>query len=453
MADTQQIIELYSELAAHPHKDFGWAKGLENAKAHGYAKAWFEALPSQIWDYCAAVGNPFSLGEIAPGSTVLDLGCGAGVDLLISALTVGKEGKAIGVDITPLMVEKARHHAKLAGFSNVEVLECSFDAMDIKDESVDVVISNGAINLTACKESVFAEIYRVLKPEGRVMFADMMDISEQDDTGCSQEQSSCCAAAEEDWANCVAGTLRKDELIAMMQNAGFGEVECVELTHYTTSETTRGATFRAKKIASDILRERYWNNIFNTKDYTQVLWHQTSPERSLKQIEAFAEKDDLVIDVGCGASLLVDNLIANGYRNIYLLDASQASLDIVKRRLADKAEIPTFVCSDIVNFRPVRKFKVWHDRALFHFLLNRQERAKYLKALKESLAPEGIAVINTFAVGGETACAGLDIAQYDSDRIRQELPSGLTLIKAEDFTHITPKGSEQKYSSFFIKKD
>lgn len=452
MAECNQIIALYTELADQPQKDFGWEKGLENAKAHGYSNAWITRLPAEVWDYCAAVGNPFSLGEINEGETVLDLGCGAGVDLLVSALKVGEKGRVIGVDITPKMVEKSRYHAELAGFHHIEVLESSFDAINIEDESVDVVISNGAINLTACKESVFSEIYRVLKPKGRLMFADMIDISENEDKPCSAEPSSCSSSQEEDWANCVAGTLRKDELIKMLQEAGFEEVECVNINHYTTAETTRGATFTATKTPAEKVREKHWNNLFSTKDYTAVLWHQASPELSLEQIKKYAGKDDRIIDVGCGASLLVDRLIAEGYENLFLLDASKASLEIVKNRLGDKADIPVFICSDIVHFRPAHQFKVWHDRAMFHFLSNRQERIKYFEALKESLLPDGIAIINTFAIDGETGCAGLNIIQYDAGKMAEELPSGLSLVHSEDFIHLTPKKTEQKYSSFFIKR-
>ena len=452
MADSKQIIALYSELAENPEKDFGWDKGLDNAKAHGYSSEWINALPSEIWDYCAAVGNPFSLGEINEGETVVDLGCGAGVDLLVSALKVGESGRAIGVDITPKMVEKSRYHAALAGFHNVQVFQSSFDNIDIEDESVDVVISNGAINLTACKESVFSEIYRVLKPDGRLMFADMIDISDIKEESCTADQSSCCSSTEEDWANCVAGTLRKEELITMLQQAGFADVECVDINHYTTSETTRGATFKATKIPSAKVREDYWNNIFNTKDYTQVLWHQTTPDISLKQIETFCEKDDFIIDVGCGASLLVDKLIAKGYQNIFLLDTSKESLEIVKKRLGDQAGLPVFICSDIVHYTPTQQYKVWHDRAMFHFLLNKQDRIKYFEVLKESLLPDGIAIINTFAVGGESQCAGLNITQYDAGKITEELPRGLSLVNTENFMHLTPKKTEQKYSSFFIKR-
>ena len=447
MAGHEQIIKLYTELADQPGKDFGWDKGLENARAHNYSSEWFEKLPTEIWDYCAAVGNPFEQGTIEKGATVLDLGCGAGVDLLISALLVGENGKAIGVDITPKMVLKAKEHAKLAGFSNVEVLESSFEEMALDDESVDVVISNGAINLTSCKESVFAEIHRVLKPDGKIMFADMIDVSTEDATTC------CAAAAEEgDWANCVAGTLREGKLIDIMSQAGFGEIECTGLTHYKTSDTTYGATFRATKKELAEVRQSHWENVFKTKEYTKVLWHQKSPTVSLELITRYSTKDDAVIDVGCGASFLVDKLIDKGYKNITLLDTSKTSLDIVKKRLADKDNTPIYICSDIMHFEPTQQFNIWHDRAVFHFLLLKKERAQYFEKVKKSLLSGGTAIISTFRVGGQTQCAGLDILQYDHNKMLEELPQGLELIKYEEFTHITPSESEQAYSSFVIRK-
>ncbi|HFS85433.1 MAG TPA: methyltransferase domain-containing protein, partial [Epsilonproteobacteria bacterium] len=253
MADSTQIIALYSELAQNPQKDFGWDKGLENAKAHDYNEAWIEALPEEVWEYCAAVGNPFKDADIKEGDTVLDLGCGAGVDVLVAQLHTGKSGKVYGVDITPKMVEVASSHAQIAGFENIEILEGSFDSVALPDKSVDVVISNGAINLTSCKASVFEEIYRVLKPNGKIYFADMIEISEPN---CGNiDQGSCCAAdGEEDWANCVAGTMREEELIALIQDAGFKDVACTGHTHYTTAKTTRGATFKAEKITKEEIR-------------------------------------------------------------------------------------------------------------------------------------------------------------------------------------------------------
>ncbi|HFU76303.1 MAG TPA: class I SAM-dependent methyltransferase [Arcobacter sp.] len=449
MADNRQIIELYTDLAANPNKDFGWAKGIENAKAHGYKPEWLEKIPSTIWVFCAAVGNPFTHAQIKQDDTVLDLGCGAGVDVLVASLLVGQGGKVIGVDITPKMVEVARKNAKLAGCLNVSVLESSFDSIDIEDESVDVVISNGAINLTSCKESVFAEIYRVLKPDGKIFFADMIDISEP--SSCNIEQSSCCANdGEEDWANCVAGTMREDELIKLIQKAGFKDVACNGHTHYTTSRTTRGATFQATKIASNVRREKHWDNIFQNADYTQVLWHQNSPKKSADIIKKYAKVDTDIIDVGCGASYLVDTLLNDGYKNITLLDTAKTSLNIVQSRInSDKVQ---FICDDIVNFKTDEKFDIWHDRAVFHFLLSKKEREEYFKVLDNSLKSKGIAIISTFKVAGPTQCAGLDIVQYDYQKMLDELPSNLTLIESEEFKHITPKETAQDYIYFVIEK-
>jgi len=454
MAGYHQIINLYTELAENPKKDFGWDKGLENAKAHDYKQTWIDTLPSEVWEYCAAVGNPFKDADIKEGDTVLDLGCGAGVDVLVSRLHVGEKGKVIGVDITPKMVDKAREHAKLAGFINIEILESSFDTIAIDDESVDVVISNGAINLTSCKESVFSEIYRVLKPNGKLYFADMIDISVEDTACCTLEKSTCCddSKEEEDWANCVAGTLRQDALIAIIEEAGFENVQCTGLTHYTTAETTQGATFTASKIPATQVREKHWDRLFKTKDYTQLFWYQTSPTRSLNLIQKYTNKNDAIIDVGCGASLLVDALLDEGYQDISLLDTSSTCLSIVKERLS-ATDTPKYICSDVLMFKATQPCKLWHDRAVFHFLLSKKEREMYFRVLSESLDKEGYALINTFAPDGEISCAGLQTRAYNREMMLAELPDTLKLTAYESFTHITPKNTEQSYSLFVIQKN
>ena len=451
MTDNNQIIALYTELAQNPSKDFGWEKGLENAKAHGYKDKWIDTLPSEVWEYCAAVGNPFKYADIKEGDTVLDLGCGGGVDVLVSRLYTGESGRVIGVDITPKMVEIASYHAKLAGFSNIEILESSFDDIALEDESVDVVISNGAINLTACKESVFAEIYRVLKPQGKIYFADMIDISEP--SCCSIDQSSCCDSDKEDWANCVAGTVRQDELIEIIEKAGFENVVCTGLTHYKTSETTRGATFKADKVPAVKIREKHWNKIFKTKDYTQVLWHQNSPEFSIAQIKSHTNsKEDAIIDIGCGASLLVDELLQEGYNNITLLDVSNQALEIVKERLGLLSDKVTYVCSDITTFETSKRYTFWHDRAVFHFLLDAKERKKYFEVLYRSLEESGIALIGTFSETGPLQCSGLDIVQYDDKKLKSELIDGLELVDSIEVIHNTPKQTQQSFRFFLIKK-
>jgi len=423
MTDNTEIINLYTDLAENPNKDFGWDKGLSNAIAHGYKQEWIESIPSSIWEYCAAVGNPFTHAEIKKGNTLLDLGCGAGVDVIVASQLVGRKGKVYGVDITPKMVEIASAHAKLAQASNITILESSFDTVALEDDSVDVVISNGAINLTSCKESVFAEIYRVLKPNGKIFFADMIDISEP--SCCSIEQSSCCSNnnEDEDWANCVAGTMREDELVELIEKSGFKDVSCTGHTHYTTSQTTQGATFKATKIPTSQLRKKHWDNIFKSADYTQVLWHQSSPKKSIELIKKYTQNDANIIDVGCGASFLVDNLLKERYKNITLLDTSKTSLDIVKERInMDKVQ---FICDDVLDAKLDKNFDVWHDRAVFHFLLSKKEREQYFRVLSNALKPQAIAIISTSKVDGPMMCAGLNIVQYDYQKMLNELPSSL----------------------------
>ena len=452
MADNTQIINLYTELAENPNKDFGWDKGLKNAMSHGYKEEWIDAIPSEVWEFCAVVGNPFTHADIKEGDTVLDLGCGAGVDVLVSRLLVGESGKVYGVDITPKMVEVASKHAEDAGFLNVKILESGFDNIALEDESVDVVISNGAINLTSCKESVFAEIYRLLKPNGKIYFADMIDISEPNGECCSVEQSSCCTASEgeEDWANCVAGTMREEELIELIQKAGFKDVTCDGHTHYTTAETTKGAIFSAKKIPANVKRQKHWDDIFNTKDYTQVLWHQSSPKKSLELIKKYAIPNSQIIEAGCGASFLADRLIEEGFTNLTLLDTAQSSLDIVKARMSE--EDIHYVCSDILEFTTDKPFDIWHDRAVFHFLLSKKEREQYFKVLLSSLKPKGKAILSTFRTDGPIQCAGLDIVQYNHEKMLSELPEGLKLLESEEYKHYTPKGTIQEYIYFVLER-
>lgn len=232
------IIDLYTDLAVNPEKDFGWDKGFKNALNHKYKKEWIEHIPDEVWKYCAAVGNPFLIDTIQKGESVLDLGCGAGVDLCVASLLVGETGKVFGIDVTPAMVEKSMHHASLANLLNITVYEGSFDNLPINNNSIDVVISNGAINLVPSKEKVFSEVYRVLKTGGRFTFSDMIKIE-------TTKEDCCCNS--ESWADCVAGTLESDTILQMLAEAGFSQVELIGTNHYKTSESTVGATFSARK--------------------------------------------------------------------------------------------------------------------------------------------------------------------------------------------------------------
>ncbi len=140
----------------------------------GYDPAIIESVHSRFFESSCGVGNPFSLGDIGLGAAVLDFGCGAGFDLFVASKMVGGSGRLCGIDLTEDMVVRAKENLTLAGITNFEIKKVDSETIPYDDRSFDVVISNGVINLSPRKETSFAEIYRVLKPGGRLQFADVV---------------------------------------------------------------------------------------------------------------------------------------------------------------------------------------------------------------------------------------------------------------------------------------
>ena len=168
------ISDKYTEVAKTPEKGFHFHTGKPLAMMLRYSERTVDALPSGTVESFAGTGNPFSMGDLHPGETVLDVGCGAGFDTLIAARQVGMSGRVISVDMTPAMLEKATAGARAAGLSNIEFREGLAEALPVEDASVDVVISNGVINLCPDKMAAMQEINRILKPGGRIQIGDIV---------------------------------------------------------------------------------------------------------------------------------------------------------------------------------------------------------------------------------------------------------------------------------------
>jgi arsenite methyltransferase len=169
-----EIEKTYTEVSTDPAKDFIFPTGRPWAEDLGYPQPELSRVPEATVESFAGVANPHSLGRIEEGATVLDLGCGAGTDLLIAAQMVGPSGRAIGVDMTSSMLDRARTSADEMGLANVELHESLIEALPVPDASIDVVISNGVIDLVPDKDVVFDEIDRVLRPGGRLQIADVV---------------------------------------------------------------------------------------------------------------------------------------------------------------------------------------------------------------------------------------------------------------------------------------
>jgi len=168
------VTDRFRKVAESPAQEQKFPVGPQSAKKLGYNPAEVDALPTSVTESFCGVGNPFLMGKPQPSQTVLDLGCGAGFDTLLAARRIGTGGKVIGLDMTPEMVGKARRNASLLGVTNVVFLLGEIESLPLPDATVDLVISNGVLNLCPDKPRVFGEIFRVLKSGGRLQMADIL---------------------------------------------------------------------------------------------------------------------------------------------------------------------------------------------------------------------------------------------------------------------------------------
>ncbi|MCP4634313.1 MAG: class I SAM-dependent methyltransferase [candidate division Zixibacteria bacterium] len=200
--------------------------------------------------------------------------------------------------------------------------------------------------------------------------------------------------------------------------------------------------------------KKHWENIYIKNAPSKVGWYQEYPTVSLKIIEnSGISPEQSIIDIGGGASCLVDCLIDKEYKNITVLDLSEASLKISMKRLGKRAENIQWCATDITSWDSSIKYNLWHDRAMFHFLTSEDERKQYINSLNRNLLIGGHLIIATFAPDGPPKCSGLNIVRYDADKISSAIGNNFKLLEVINDTHITPGGIEQKYLYFYFKRN
>lgn len=193
-------------------------------------------------------------------------------------------------------------------------------------------------------------------------------------------------------------------------------------------------------------RSAHWDHVYATKGEAEVSWYQDSPAISLAMIRAATcDLDATIIDIGGGASRLVDALLQDGYRDVSVLDLSVNALDAAKKRIGAGASMVDWIVADATSWRPAKSYDVWHDRAAFHFLTDPRDRAAYVERLRSAVASGGQVIIGTFAPDGPEKCSGLPVQRHDSASLAAELGPEFELMETRRETHHTPWNSTQAF--------
>lgn len=200
--------------------------------------------------------------------------------------------------------------------------------------------------------------------------------------------------------------------------------------------------------------KNHWEQIYTTKANDAVSWFQEHAKRSVELItETKVPYSAAIIDVGSGASRLIDDLVAQGFANITALDLSSAALAATKERLGQKAACVNLIAADITQIElPKHAFDVWHDRAVFHFLTEPAQRRAYVSAVLNAVKPGGHIIMATFAEDGPQKCSGLPVQRYAPHELHAEFGAPFELVHSERETHSTPFGTEQKFIYCYCRK-
>ncbi len=200
-------------------------------------------------------------------------------------------------------------------------------------------------------------------------------------------------------------------------------------------------------------REQHWQNVYENKAEDAVSWYQARPALSLRLIaNTGLGKNATLIDAGGGASRLVDHLLDAGYADIAVLDIAPAALEKARARLGPRADDVEWICADLLRWRPRRRYDLWHDRAVFHFLTEAADRRRYVEVLKAALAPGGQVIIATFAPDGPESCSGLPVQRHSPESIAWTLGEDFELLETVDEWHETPAGRVQHFNHTRLRR-
>jgi SAM-dependent methyltransferase len=196
----------------------------------------------------------------------------------------------------------------------------------------------------------------------------------------------------------------------------------------------------------DANRKSHWESVYTTKRENEVSWFQEDPAPSLELIGlARPTPETAIVDIGGGASRLVDSLLDRGFDRVTVLDISAAALDAARTRLGERASQVQWIVADITQWHPARTFDLWHDRAAFHFLTDPADRSAYVTRMRQAIRPGGHVVIGTFATDGPERCSGLPVNRYDEAGRASELGEGFELMGSRRHEHSTPWHSAQRF--------
>jgi SAM-dependent methyltransferase len=200
-------------------------------------------------------------------------------------------------------------------------------------------------------------------------------------------------------------------------------------------------------------RKDHWEGVYSTKRETEVSWFQHKPELSLALIREYARGEDAsLVDIGGGASLLAGELLRAGWRDLAVLDISAAALEKAKAHIGASASDIEWIVADIAAWNPARRWRVWHDRAVFHFLTDRASQDAYIRSLNAATEQGAIAIISGFAPDGPEKCSGLPVVRYDAKSLAARLGKGFELLEEKREDHNTPGGSVQKFYYAVLRK-